>query len=90
VANARVGSSELVIDIPERVAARIRDHAVIIYDDAVRSTKIARRLNLMKRLSELLVCNAEPVTDALTLLVGFSGRFQITRAITGVIALARD
>src|SRR5689334_2279835 len=63
VANARVGSSELVIDIPERVAVLIRDHAVIIYDNAVRSTKIARRLNLMKRLSELLACNAEPVTD---------------------------
>ena len=42
-----------------------RDHSVIIYDNTVRSTKITRRLNLMKRLSELLAGYAEPVTGVL-------------------------
>jgi len=62
VAKARVGCSEFVIDVAERLAALVRDHAVIIDDNAVRSAKIARRLNLMQRLSELLARNAEPIT----------------------------
>jgi hypothetical protein len=65
----------------------IRDHSVIVYDNTVRSTKIARRLNLMQRLSQLLMRNIKPITD---ILVALSWRFQMTRAMTEIIALARD
>ena len=41
----------------------IRDRPVIIYDDAIRSTKIARGLNFMIRPSELPVLDAEPIAD---------------------------
>jgi hypothetical protein len=43
----------------------IRDRTVIIYDNAVRSTKIARGLNFMKRLAELPMLNVEPIADIL-------------------------
>ena len=41
----------------------IRDHTVIVYDNAIRSTKIARALNFMNRLSELPVRDAELIAD---------------------------
>jgi hypothetical protein len=65
VAKARVGDSEFVINVAERFAILIRDHIIIADDNAIRSTKITRRLNLMKRLSELLAGYAEPVTGVL-------------------------
>jgi hypothetical protein len=41
----------------------IRDRTVIIYDNAIRSTKIARGLNFMNRSSELPVLDAKPIAD---------------------------
>jgi len=59
VANALIVFSQLVIDVAEGFAMLIRDRPVIIYDNNVRSTKIARGLNFMNRLSELPVLDAE-------------------------------
>ena len=41
----------------------IRDRPIVLYDYAVRSTKIARGLNFMNRIAELPVVNAEPIAD---------------------------
>jgi hypothetical protein len=44
VANVLILLSEFVIDVAEGIAMLIRDRTVIIYDNAVRSTKIAEAL----------------------------------------------
>ena len=44
VANTWLGFSQFVIDVAEVVAKLIRDHRIIIYDNALRSTIIARGL----------------------------------------------
>lgn len=61
VANALIVFSEFVID----VAMLIRDYTVIVYDNAVRSTKIARVLNFMNRLSEVHARDTELIGDVL-------------------------
>jgi hypothetical protein len=55
--------SDFVVDVPEDIAILIRDRAIIIYDNAVRRAKIARGLDFMDRVSELLACNAELVAN---------------------------
>ena len=61
VANALIVFSEFVID----VSMLIRDYTVIVYDNAVRSTKIARVLNFMNRLSEVHARDNELIADVL-------------------------
>ena len=52
--------SEFVIDVAEDIAMLIRDHTVILYDNSVRSTKIARVLNFMNRHLPLLAVQPTP------------------------------
>ena len=59
VANVLILLSEFVIDVAEGIAMLIRDRTVIIYDNTVRRAKIARGLNFMNHLSQLLASNAE-------------------------------
>ena len=87
VAKARVGDSEFVINVAERFAILIRDHIIIADDNAIRSTKITRRLNLMQRFSELLMCNAEPIANIFARVLSAVPN-DVGHA--AVIALARD
>ena len=41
----------------------IRDHTVIVYDNAICSTKIAGRLDFVDRIAELPVVNVKPIAD---------------------------
>ena len=75
------------MNIAERLTPLIRDHSVSIYDNAVRSTKITRRLNLMQRFSELLMCNAEPIANIFARVLSAVPN-DVGHA--AVIALARD
>ena len=63
VANTWLALSEFVIDVAEVFAVLIRHRPIVIYDNAIHSTKIARGLNLMNRPSELPVLDAEPIAD---------------------------
>ncbi len=64
----------------------VRDRAIIINDNAIRSTQIARGLNFMDCLAELPVLNAEL---SLTYFDGFPRWSQMTRTMSGLIAHAR-
>ena len=52
--------SEFVIDVAEDIAMLIHDHTVILYDNAVRSTKITRVLNFINRHLPLLAVQPTP------------------------------
>src|SRR5207302_2748501 len=65
VANALVAFSDFVVDVAEDIAVLIRDHAIIIYDNTLRRTKIACGFEFMNCDSELLTCDAELVTNVL-------------------------
>jgi hypothetical protein len=61
VAKALTVLSDFVVDIAEDIARLIRDRAVIIYDNALRNTKIACSFEFVSRIAELPVLNTEPI-----------------------------
>jgi hypothetical protein len=63
VANTWLALSEFIIDVAEVFAMLISHRPILIYDNAIGSTKIARGLNLMNRRPELPVLDAEPIAD---------------------------
>src|ERR1700751_5306862 len=63
VANALIPLSDFVVDVAEDIAVLIRDRTIIIYDNTIRRTKIARGFEFMNRISELLACDAELVAN---------------------------
>jgi hypothetical protein len=65
VAKALMSLSDFVVDVPEDIARLIRDSTIIIYDNALRRTKIARSFEFMNRVSELLAGDAELIANVL-------------------------